>query len=398
MNDSDTLTDGAQRVRIPILRPYSETRALMRVLDGTPKQRYTDMDKAIRSQTGTPQNPVNWQDPDTWIGERLEGAHRALARRIWDESDGTLNPRYVRGSHFLINGYDLLETDAEGVYHLTERGHAFLDEDPALLRRLDHVEGMNELLSILAPKSRAMRGDLLPEWKDFLREHSTFGSPSTFKDTLRHRLVNLIERGYVERDGNTYVITEAGTDYAARFAGQERDSPKREVQRALKAHNDQQREALRERLAVMDPYRFEELARDLLEAMGYQDVEVTQQSGDRGVDVIASVQYGITEVKEVVQVKRRKGTVSRPKIDQLRGALHHHDAIRGTLITLSQFSSGAKEAALLKGAPPITLIDGERLMDLLIEHEIGLKKKPALLYEVDERYFDEEDETSYPTD
>jgi hypothetical protein len=37
-------------------------------------------------------------------------------------------------------------------------------------------------------------------------------------------------------------------------------------------------------------------------------------------------------------------------------------------------------------------------MDLLIEHEIGLKKKPALLYEVDERYFDEEDETSYPTD
>jgi len=368
MSEPDTLTDGAQRVRIPILRPYSETRALMRVLDGTPKQRYTDMDKAIRSQTGTPQNPVNWQDPDTWIGERLEGAHRALARCIWDESDGTLNPRYVRGSHFLINGYDLLETDAEGVYHLTERGHAFLDED------------------------------LLPEWKDFLREHSTFGSPSTFKDTLRHRLVNLIERGYVERDGNTYVITEAGTDYAARFAGQERDSPKREVQRALKAHNDQQREALRERLAVMDPYRFEELARDLLEAMGYQDVEVTQQSGDRGVDVIASVQYGITEVKEVVQVKRRKGTVSRPKIDQLRGALHHHDAIRGTLITLSQFSSSAKEAALLKGAPPITLIDGERLMDLLIEHEIGLKKKPALLYEVDERYFDEEDETSYPTD
>ena len=104
MSEPDTLTDGAQRVRIPILRPYSETRALMRVLDGTPKQRYTDMDKAIRSQAGTPQNPVNWQDPDTWIGERLEGAHRALARRIWDESDGTLNPRYVRGSHFLING------------------------------------------------------------------------------------------------------------------------------------------------------------------------------------------------------------------------------------------------------------------------------------------------------
>jgi restriction system protein len=122
--------------------------------------------------------------------------------------------------------------------------------------------------------------------------------------------------------------------------------------------------------------------------MGYDDVEVTKQSGDKGVDVAATVQFGITSVKEVVQVKRYKGNVQRSQVDELRGALYHHNAIQGTMLTTSGFSSGAKDAALLPGAPPISLIDGERLLDLLIEHEIGIQKKPAVMYEVDGQYFD----------
>ena len=40
-------------------------------------------------------------------------------------------------------------------------------------------------------------------------------------------------------------------------------------------------------------------------------------------------------------------------------------------------------------AQPITLIDGERLLDLLIENEIGIRKKPIDLYEIDDSYFEE---------
>ena len=58
---------------------------------------------------------------------------------------------------------------------------------------------------------------------------------------------------------------------------------KRAVLRALNSHNARQREALRELLAVMLPYQFEHLIGDLMEAMGYEDVTVTKQSGDKGV-------------------------------------------------------------------------------------------------------------------
>jgi len=52
--------------------------------------------------------------------------------------------------------------------------------------------------------------------------------------------------------------------------------PKQELQEALTDYNEAQRAALREQLATMDPVHFEELVRDLLEAMGYDDVEVTK--------------------------------------------------------------------------------------------------------------------------
>lgn len=44
---------------------------------------------------------------------------------------------------------------------------------------------------------------------------------------------------------------------------------------------------------------------------------------------------------------------------------------------------------MFPGAQPITLIDGERLLDLLIENEIGIRKKPIDLYEIDDSYFEE---------
>jgi restriction system protein len=123
--------------------------------------------------------------------------------------------------------------------------------------------------------------------------------------------------------------------------------------------------------------------------MGYEDVTVTGQSGDRGVDVVARIQFGITNITEVVQVKRHKGIIGRQIVDQLRGALPYHKAIRGTLITLSDFSKGCKEAALFPGAAPITLINGNKLIELLFEHEVGIRKQSVTLYEVDEEFFSE---------
>ncbi len=90
----------------------------------------------------------------------------------------------------------------------------------------------------------------------------------------------------------------------------------------------------------------------------------------------------------MVQVKRQKGSIQRPILDQLRGALPHHKAIKGTLVTLGTFSKGTIEAALFPAAAPIDLIGGEQLLDLLIKHGIGIQKQSVPLYEVDQSYFE----------
>ena len=67
---------------------------------------------------------------------------------------------------------------------------------------------------------------------------------------------------------------------------------------------------------------------------------------------------------------------------------------------MGDFAKGAKDAAFEMGAAPITLINGETLLDLLMQHEIGIKKKTVEYYELDESAFvvppdieDEEGET-----
>ncbi|HVZ41085.1 MAG TPA: restriction endonuclease [Candidatus Kapabacteria bacterium] len=384
--DENGAVAGVHRVRTPLFPRYATVRHLLTLLDGVPKAALTNLIGAIADRTGTPQNPVDWSDPDSWIGERLSGADAELARTIWNRTNRTVNPRHLYGSYLFISNFDLLSVDADGVYRMNERSRAFLANDPALMRELDDLEGMTKLLGILATKTRARSSDLMPEWKEFLLEYSRFRTDSTLKDTLRRRVRNLVERGLAERDGMYYSITNAGLEYLKELPRSDGDD-RRDVGVAIGNYNAKQREMLRARLSSMSPYRFEELVGDLLEAMGYQDVTVTKESGDKGVDVVATVQFGITTITEVVQVKRHQGNIGRPVLDQLRGSLPYHKALRGTIITTGGFSSGCMDAALFPGAAPIGLIDGNRLLDLLIEHEIGIHKRPALLYDIDEETF-----------
>jgi restriction system protein len=356
-----------------------------------------DLHNKLMELTGTPQSPVDWTDPDTWIPERLSGEHARLARKLWETSGKQTNPRHVYGAYLLINSAGLLAQE-QGVYGLTDRSKAFLADDAALIEELDRNEGLPRILALLAEKASAKRSDLLDDWGHYLAQVSKITSLSMIKDTLRRRLLNLAERGLVDRDGNRYSLSEAGRAYLKSLgeqvspAAQKASGPSAseiDAASAIAAHNKGAREALVGRLMALEPYAFEHFVKELLEAMDYENVQVTKQSGDKGVDVVANFQFGITEIKEVVQVKRSELTVHRPLIDQLRGALPYHGAIRGTLITLGRFAKGVEEAALFPGAAPITLIDGERLVELVERHEVGLRKKPAYLLEIDEAFFAE---------
>ena len=133
----------------------------------------------------------------------------------------------------------------------------------------------------------------------------------------------------------------------------------------------------------MDPIAFEHLIKRLLEAMGYTDVEVTTPSNDGGVDVVGDVEVGISAVREVIQVKRYRKNIQRRTLDALRGSLHRFRAMRGTIITTSDFSKGTRNAAFEHGAAPITLINGDKLVELLIDNDIGVRRKRIEVWELD---------------
>jgi restriction system protein len=381
------------KVRTPHFPLYSEVRHLIRIFEGVAQATIKAMVKAISEQTGTPRKPVDWSRPDSWIHKRLSGDSAILADRIWKESEQQINPRYIYGSYLFINSSGLLEDNVFGVYQISARGQAFLENDPKILRELDDNEGLPQLLGILAGKSAARRRDILPEWRDFLREHSRFGTQATIRDTLRRRLRNLVERDFVSKTGVTYAITKKGLDYAEQFTKSDLDH-KREVIRAIKAYNKEQDEALRNHLAAMHEHGFEYLVQELLESLGYEDIKVTKESGIKGVEVVASVQLGINTVKEVVHVKRHQASTGRPALDRLRNSIAQHSAMRATLISLARFTKECKEAAIEKDSIPVTLIDGKHFLRLLTEHQIGIKSQAVSLNHLDEDYFLQSEENS----
>lgn len=137
-------------------------------------------------------------------------------------------------------------------------------------------------------------------------------------------------------------------------------------------------------LLSMPPAEFEQLIGRLLGAMGYENVTVTGRSGDAGIDVVAGIEIGILQLRTAVQVKRMKGNVQRPVVSQLRGDMALLDVDQGMIISTGGFSQGAKDVARVRNVAPITLIDGDRLTDLLIEQGIGVGRETVEVLRFDE--------------
>ena len=366
--------EDSRRVRIPLFPVYRELRHLLRVWPGRSKAQVTGLHSTLAQLTGTPKNPVDWTAPDSWIPAKLKGDARKLAHAIWTTSHGEVNPRHTGGHWLLTQKYELLVEGSGGSLVLTDRGRDFIKHRLGEAESfLDVQEGLVELLTIVADSGPAQIRGFEEAWTEFLERHSRFRAPSTIRDTLRRRLNNLLDRGLIERERAKYTVTDDGLSYLERAAPE--PGPRQKIQKLAKEQEAAVRESLREYLLQMDPKGFEELVGRLLEEMNYQNVGVVGQSGDGGVDVVAEIQLGVTSVREVVQAKRHKRTIQRKDLDALRGSLYRFNAVRGTIVATSRFAKGAVEAAFAQGAAPITLIDGDRLIDLLIEHGIGVRAR-----------------------
>jgi len=141
------------------------------------------------------------------------------------------------------------------------------------------------------------------------------------------------------------------------------------------------------------PKKFESFSRKLLSKMGisFDNEKGVMMSNDHGIDG-----YGIFESDEfrtnkvVIQCKRyTEGHIGEPEIDKFRGVISKFSADYGIFITTTYFSENAKKTAN-QANPTITLIDGQRLINLILKYGLGVKEIPVPYYSVDE-YYNEKD-------
>lgn len=144
---------------------------------------------------------------------------------------------------------------------------------------------------------------------------------------------------------------------------------------------DDWREELLQVLLNMDPDDFEHLAKRLLRAAGFINATVTGGSGDGGIDGMGVYRISLVSFPVYFQCKRYKGSVGPEKVRDFRGAMQGRGD-KGLLITTGNFTAEAKKEATRDGAPPIDLIDGEQLCDLLKDHRLGVETTTRTVEEV----------------
>jgi restriction system protein len=124
-------------------------------------------------------------------------------------------------------------------------------------------------------------------------------------------------------------------------------------------------------LKEMDPGAFERLAMRLLREAGFRNVEVLGRSNDGGIDGVGVYKVSLVSFPTYFQCKRYAGSVSPGVVRDFRGAMTGRGE-KGLVITTGTFTPAAKQEATRDGAPPVDLIGGDELCDLLKDYALGV--------------------------
>lgn len=132
-------------------------------------------------------------------------------------------------------------------------------------------------------------------------------------------------------------------------------------------------------LKNMKPDAFERLCQRVLRESGFVQVEISGRSGDGGIDGKGVVKLGsILSFHVIFQCKRHKEIVSSPVVRDFRGAMVGR-ADKRLIITTGSFTRDARAEALRDGAPPLDLIDGENLVKILGDYQLGVIKESKIV-------------------
>jgi len=128
---------------------------------------------------------------------------------------------------------------------------------------------------------------------------------------------------------------------------------------------------------------FEELCARLLRHIGFENLKVTGQTGDHGIDGEGHLLLNrFVRIKVMFQCKRYTNSVQVKEIRDFRGAIQGR-AERGIFLTTGTFTKGAREEAARENTTAIELVDIDRLLELLIEEGLGVQETKALTIDRD---------------
>ncbi len=236
-------------------------------------------------------------------------------------------------------------------------------------RRVDRIQRILEDMG-----GRARVKDIL----DVLRrresnEAITNSAVSVAVNAENNRLDELGERPVfrTSRSGEEWgwIRLEAGTAFEPGTAAEDLESTILDTNRKIDVE-------LQSRLERMDWRVFEStFLAEVLEKLGFQDVEVTQATRDGGADARVTYKRGIVDAKAIVSAKRwaSKSAVSVEEVRMLRGIKGDEDT--AIIVTTGRFTANAeREARPSQNQRVVYLIDGKRLVEICKRHEIGVRK------------------------
>lgn len=239
----------------------------------------------------------------------------------------------------------------------------------------------------LADEQRRARGEYGLVWK----RHVNIAANTLVNSEQLLR----IKRGWITNPEQPDIeITEDASD-ASPFSEGDTPSPEVVIAQNYREHREGLKEELLQKIMDNPSDFFEELVLDLLVEMGYggsrADAEAVGRSGDGGIDgIIKEDKLGLDLI--YVQAKRQQDNVSVGTVRDFTGALDIKGARKGIFITTSDFTQPAKEFVEELAAKRIILIDGKRLVQLMIDHDLGVSLGNFYqLKEVDLNYFSIDD-------
>ena len=147
------------------------------------------------------------------------------------------------------------------------------------------------------------------------------------------------------------------------------ETPQETLERVYGELNNVLKDELLTRIHEKSPDFFEKMVVELMEKMGYGRGQITQKSRDEGIDgMVYQDKLGFDVI--YIQAKRYdlEKTVGRPELQKFGGAIPEKNA-KGLFVTTGRFSQDAQKYA---NDRHIILIDGQRLAELMIEHDFGV--------------------------